>query len=199
MGTRNLTMVINKAGETKVAQYGQWDGYPEGQGSIALAFLQECDLDKFEEKINKISWFTDEEIDEINQNSWMETYPWLSRDTGANILNAIYHGSYVERDVISGDKTHECDITKLVNEEKFAGDSLFCEWAYVIDLQKGTFEVYRGFQEEPLAEDERFYSLFEQPEHRTDVYYPVKLAKEYKLDNLPTYFEFIDEFAEEEE
>lgn len=30
MGTRNLTMLISD-GETKVAQYGQWDGYPGEQ------------------------------------------------------------------------------------------------------------------------------------------------------------------------
>ena len=58
---------------------------------------------------------------------------------------------------------------------------MFCEWAYVIDLQKGTFEVYEGFQKEPISEDERFYSFFEQPEHRTDAYYPVKKVKEWKL------------------
>lgn len=31
MGTRNLTCVVLD-GEFKVAQYGQWDGYPEGSG-----------------------------------------------------------------------------------------------------------------------------------------------------------------------
>ena len=31
MGTRNLTAVYLD-GQYKVAQYGQWDGYPEGQG-----------------------------------------------------------------------------------------------------------------------------------------------------------------------
>lgn len=32
MGTRNLTAVYID-GEYKVAQYGQWDGYPEGPGA----------------------------------------------------------------------------------------------------------------------------------------------------------------------
>ena len=40
MGTRNVTMVIHK-GETKVAQYGQWDGTPDGQGVTILGFLSE--------------------------------------------------------------------------------------------------------------------------------------------------------------
>ena len=44
MGTRNLTMVINQEGETKVAQYGQWDGYPSGVGASVLSFLKNKEL-----------------------------------------------------------------------------------------------------------------------------------------------------------
>src|SRR3546814_20563425 len=40
MGTRNLTCVVVD-GAYKVAQYGQWDGYPSGQGATARAFLRE--------------------------------------------------------------------------------------------------------------------------------------------------------------
>lgn len=39
MGTRGLTMVICD-GETKVAQYGQWDHYPEGNGITCLEFTK---------------------------------------------------------------------------------------------------------------------------------------------------------------
>ena len=46
MGTRNLTIVYVD-GEYKVAQYGQWDGYPEGQGATCLDFLR----NKMDEKI----------------------------------------------------------------------------------------------------------------------------------------------------
>ena len=35
MGTRGLTMVVSK-GKTRVAQYGQWDHYPSGQGRTAF-------------------------------------------------------------------------------------------------------------------------------------------------------------------
>ena len=40
MGTRNLTIVYSN-GEYKVAQYGQWDGYPEGLGVQLLKYLRE--------------------------------------------------------------------------------------------------------------------------------------------------------------
>lgn len=40
MGTRNLTMVKYN-GEIKVAQYGQYDGYPSGQGLTALRLCRD--------------------------------------------------------------------------------------------------------------------------------------------------------------
>ena len=38
MGTRHLIIVKNE-GEVKVAQYGQWDGYPDGVGTDIVNFL----------------------------------------------------------------------------------------------------------------------------------------------------------------
>ena len=160
MGTRNLTMVINKAGETKVAQYGQWDGYPEGQGKTILNFLRECNIDEFDKKLNKIQWFTDKEIDQLNrQENPLKAHPWLSRDLGGQILEAIYYGQYTQENVWGNNKTTKCHIDRLVDSSSFAGDGLFCEWAYVVDLSKNTFEVYEGYGKELLTENDRFYSL----------------------------------------
>ena len=44
-------------GQYKVAQYGQWDGYPEGQGITALTFLRDkMDLELFKEALRNLSY-----------------------------------------------------------------------------------------------------------------------------------------------
>jgi len=62
MGTRNLTMVISN-GKTKVAQYGQWDGYPSGQGAAILNFFKKADLKVFKEKVDTLpKWITQKQL-----------------------------------------------------------------------------------------------------------------------------------------
>lgn len=195
MGTRNLTMVVS-GGQTKVAQYGQWDGYPGGQGDTALAFLLNCDLDKFKEKVDVCRFLTNDEIETLNKASNpFEKHPWLSRDLGAQILSVVNGESYIERELgESIEKTVDFN-GELVNSEQFAGDSLFCEWAYVIDLDKRTFEVYEGFNDsKELTEKDRFFHLTQSEDVKKSKYNPVTLVKEYSLDELPTRAEFIDYF-----
>jgi hypothetical protein len=66
MGTRNLTKVIDKDGITRVAQYGQWDGYPEGQGKSMLDFISNYRmLDKIELSLAKCRFIDQAEIDQM--------------------------------------------------------------------------------------------------------------------------------------
>lgn len=163
MGTRSLICVV-KDNEYKVAQYSQWDGYPEGQGVKILKFIRENNIEEFKEKISKCSFVNGE-----------EKYSYLNRDTGADILSFII-------------KDNDENI-KLENSIDFAQDSLFCEWAYVIDLDKNTFEVYEGFNKEPLSKEERFYSEFNKKG-----YYPVKHVISFDLNELPTKESFLNYF-----
>jgi hypothetical protein len=202
MGTRHLICVV-KNGEYKVAQYGQWDGYPEGQGKDILNFLlNEMNREVFESKLSELSFITDEEykqrwldfgIDIDKCSGWVSydkrkefdnLYPENSRDTGAKILNLIQNS----------DKP-----LKIVDSVDFAANSLSCEWAYVIDLDKNTFEVYEGFNKSPLNQDERFANLKYVPEHRQEEYYPVKHVITFDLNNLPTEKEFLDNFKNKNE
>lgn len=205
MGTRHL-IAVHLDGEYKVAQYGQWDGCPGSQGADILAFIKLHNDETFVERVRQCQFATDEEVNEtwkefgveVNADNGFvsydiakthdEKYPTLSRDTGANVLPLIKlgEGKVLLRDSI-----------------EFAGDSLFCEWAYVIDLDKNTFEVYKGFNKSPLNEGERFKALEalndaeKTTKHRE--YFPVKLEAKWYLDELPTEAEFITTFNEEEE
>jgi len=194
MGTRNLTMVIAD-GETKVAQYGQWDGYPEGQGLTALRFLQSNDLESFKKKLSNVRFLNQQDEKEKGEflksigapDGWLNEqqnrafnlkYPYLSRDHGADVLKMIMDA---DNEVL------------LEDMSEFVTDSLFCEWACVIDFGKSTFEVYEGFNKEPLAEGERFKEM---PVEEGSEYYPVKLRKSYQLDGLPTEGDFLNDFRE---
>ena len=191
MGTRNLTMVYFN-GEYKIAQYGQWDGHINYTGVEILNFLKKYNIEYFKEKLNNCTLINKEKYNslwrefgvDLEKNSLVEIekmeqftvkYPSLSRDTGWAILEKI----------IESDADNPVLLQKDV---EFAVDSLFCEYAYVIDLDKNTCEIYTGFNQKRLAESDRFFFLQKESDNK---YYPIKLLKSYSLAELPTKDELI--------
>lgn len=160
MGTRNLTKVIDADGITRVAQYGQWDGYPEYTGTRILDFIKEHKmLDKIEQSLFKARFLTQDELSELSKpfvddngmmtfeqgNEWSVMYPSLSRDTGCDILKVLVYSS---------------GSIPLADESDFESDDLFCEGVYTIDFQTREFSskwnginVSLGFDELPTAEN----------------------------------------------
>jgi len=203
MGTRNLTMVISDK-KTKVAQYGQWDGYPSGVGLSLLSFLTNKELfDKFKNNLYKVRFLDKEGVDK----SFMEDYDknapiWSNEPDNRTDEQKIWFKTFMTRDlaeeVLVNIGNSELPEILIDDSSDFAADSLFCEWAYVIDLDKGTFEVYQGFNKEALTETDRFYPLQESIKEREDKYYPVKLLASFDLNNLPNEMDFLSIDKEEE-
>jgi hypothetical protein len=199
MGTRNLTMVIHKQ-ETKIAQYGQWDGYPEGQGATILTFCRsKARVKKLTDKLKNVRFATKEDDEEKDtflksigcKDGWMNegqankyhlAYPYASRDIGGEILELVANSK--DKEIVLHDST------------SFAGDSLFCEWAYVIDLDNRKLEVYSGFNKEPLTEDERFAKI--PLDKDSGGYTPIKCLEKFDLDKLPTKRKFISVLLKKE-
>lgn len=187
MGTRHMIAVVSDD-KYRVAQYGQWDGYPSGQGIGVLGFLASGKLESLKKNALKCSFVTDDEYRDLvkdytnaDADKFFGQYPQFSRDTGSGILSLV-------ADADNG--------MKLRDDYNFAADSLFCEWAYVIDLDKNTFEIYKGFNQTPLEANERFFGMVcERYANRkaSDTYYPVKLKKVFSLLDLPTIEEFLEE------
>jgi hypothetical protein len=202
MGTRNLTVVYSES-ELKVAQYGQWDGYPSGTGLDILDFLRNADLEAFKEKLKSVSFFTEQKLEkEDEMGEVYDRRPYLSRDLGSDILGAILNGSYLSRgyDINKGGFYAEeiaVNVDKLVNQFDFGFDSLFCEWAYVIDLDNDNLEVYKGFQQKPVLEGR--WASDEATSGVNKNYYSVNLVQTYSLDNLPTNEDFISILEPQEE
>lgn len=178
MGTRHLICVY-KGGEYKVAQYGQWDGYPSGQGIDILQFLHTWDRPKFEKQVDKLTWITGAEYDKIPQKTLADRAEF-SRDTSAKLLPMIQNSKRK---------------LKLVNNIDFAGDSLFCEWAYVIDLDENTFEVFEGGmkidRDKNDREDITIIGRFDDYDTDGD-YDTVKPVAVFALDDLPDADEFLN-------
>lgn len=188
MGTRNLTVVVFGE-EIRVAQYGQWDGYPSGNGVVILDFLRNKMNAKFFSGLLRTKFIDNKEIQKKWKNvgaddsvmvdmgvaeKFKEKYFQLSRDCGANVLEHIQNTS---------------GNIELGNEFVFGGDSLFCEWAYVVDLDNNCLEVYAGFNKTSLNGDGRFAYL----EKSWEEYKPIKLIKKYDLDALPQKRDFVRE------
>lgn len=163
MGTRNLTIVKSNR-QTKIAQYGQWDGHPSGQGKTVLSFLKNANLKTFKKKVDKLYWLTDEEKIELDKlKDVFAVHPHLSRDCGAKILDAVMYGKVEVYKGYNERATVEVNVTGLVNEEAFLKDGLFCKWAYEIDLDNNTLSVYAGgtspiktYNIDELPEQEQF-------------------------------------------
>lgn len=220
MGTRHLTIVKQK-GEIKVAQYGQWDGYPDGAGINAVNFLHEIRspemMERFRRRIELVRWATEQEIESINEAMEMSglseplnmLYPEFSRDTSTNLLWLIMNGKkhYLLPDnqearlestrfnlnnAKIAEKESE-EVTLLNNGIDFANDRLFCEWAWVIDLDEKKLECYCGGRTSDGPK-----GIFEKYDN------PIRLQASFNLPMTEDYGEFIAkceprEMTEEEE
>ena len=185
MGTRNLSL-CKKNGEIKIAQYGQWDGYPSGQGATILKFCRDKNnLERLEKCLDKIHLITELkdfviEYDKLapeytNQpdNRTPEMKAWFSalmhRDIGGGIFENI-----INLDTSKMPKVMESNIYIHLYEDLDKTENycdLWIEYAYLINFDTNKLECY-GYR---------------------------KLLKEYDLNNLPTVKEFIAELENDEE
>ena len=145
MGTRHFIGVISD-GKYKIANYGQFDGYIEGQGAMILNFLSKADLNIFRKKLNNCRFIEQSELRQLYVNAgdvpenksgfvtsevaknFSEMYPSLTREAGAHILDIVYNS---------------IGEVPLWNREDFLSDELWCEFGYVIDMDRETLHCYR--------------------------------------------------------
>lgn len=188
MGTRGAIVFVAD-GQTKVI-YNHYDSYPDGLGvdilnwlsnTLSTNKLQDVEIEPLLKRaitnltpVDENGEPTPEQQERVKQyheqvSTGKDWYSWL-RGTQGNpgaILTATY---YVEAGT------------------DWLRDSLFCEWAYVVDFDLRVFEVHEGFQSQPHDKG-RFAVLGQLPAKAGyssgREYYPVALKLVIPFDDLP--------------
>ena len=103
--------------------FNHYDSYPGGSGVYILEFIKKvnigCGWDKIKESVSSMSTIED---DYGNFEIGIEDF-----------LSRLYNGK----------------IKNTNTDSEFIKDSLFCEYAYIINLDSMKLEFYNGFQKKP--------------------------------------------------
>lgn len=185
MGTRNLSL-CKKDGEIVIAEYGQWDGYPDGQGKTIFEFCQnkenitrlKAELENIRD-INTLPEFL-KEYDELapqwsneKDNRTEAMIYWFeclaSRDVGGMIFENIISVDKTKLPKVMDNLIYLNPYEDLAETENYC--DIWIEYAYLINLDTNKLECY-GYSE---------------------------LIGVFDLDNLPTVEYFLAELAEKEE
>ena len=163
MGTRNLTVVKDSQGTTKIALYGQWDGYPSYSGIKALEFLRDkTNRDNLLDSLDLVQFIDEDESNQIwesfehdadDPTKFQLVHPGLTRDTGIDILKFV--GS-----------PYRLNVVKMIDNSEFRNDTLFCEGVYEVDFKTNKFITTYGGMEikydlDNLPTDELYLASFE--------------------------------------
>jgi hypothetical protein len=147
-------------GTTKIAQYGQWDGYPSYSGIQALEFLRNKEWQALlQSKLDNVEFVSDEEVDQLykqyestdwENKDFLNAYPGLHRDTGIGILAVVANAT---------------DTIKSVDNTEFANDTLFCEGIYEVDFSTNKFiTIYAdnkvSYDLDDLPSDEEYLAMW---------------------------------------
>lgn len=86
---------------------------------------------------------------------------------------------------------------KFNDYASFMHDSLFCEWAYIINVDTEMLEIYKGFNKNAYSEGRYVLPRIKREWLPNETYYGVKLVKEISLNDI--IMGKIEKFTEEDE
>ena len=173
--------------------YNHFDSYPENLGLIALSSCNRIasDFDNYYAKAEQVRRVDPDDVPTSRQVKKFENYlaeHWMRNDKEKPSWYDLLHA-------LQGDFLGTINLGFINDNRAFAGDSLFCEWGWLINFDDRCLECYRGFvpygEGIPLSEG-RFADM--EPEiaaHRTNQYGPIHLLGTFPFDSLPDEEDFI--------
>lgn len=182
MGTRG-SIGVRVDGVDKLA-YNHFDSYPEGLGVDMLAQARALAKDANAAQMARDLRVVDEDTPVTAED--IEKYGHMMNLGVGEQSPTDWYCLLRE----AQGSLREClDMGVMLDAGDFIRDSLFCEWAYIINFDTRKLEVYEGFKDAPHTLGR--FATMGPPERNGDTYYPCALIAEFDLDNLPSKAKFL--------
>lgn len=187
MGTRGAYGF--RQGSKDILGYCHWDSYPSGLGKDILAYCRSRTPAQMAETASRIVLIghdhvpTEQEI--ADHRDLLDTGVGNQSVTDPYCLLRGAQGSLEAYDV--------ANHYLMVTAGDFLADGLFCEYAYIVNLDEGVLECYEGFSKDPMAAG-RYAALHDHGE-----YYGVVLKATYPLSSLPDDASFLADLEPQED
>lgn len=176
MSTRGFLGFVANGRET--ITYVHYDAYPSALGVDVLKWaLTVTDWDTVRERAANLVHIDGDVMPTEEQRAALAQYAQPgrggSKDDPGEEWYRLLHGTF-------GDPEATLSAGYAPHAPDWPGDSVWCEWGYLIDCDARAFELYKGFQQTPHKG--RFA---DRATNSRSGYQPVKLHASWPLDALP--------------
>lgn len=170
MGTRGC-YGFRKNGVDKLT-YNHWDSYPDCLGHDVVEFCKSTSVEELNAIFDRIIL-----VDEMSKPTKKQIDECIGFYDGSVSTGSVEEWYCLLRETQGNLNVYKRGLKYMINSCEFIKDSLFCEYAYIINLDTNCLEFWVGFQREP-REGNRYGTEAE------NKYYPCKLLEEYSLGEI---------------
>ena len=126
--------------------YNHFNSYPKNLGKNVLLFIARTPLKQLKNIAQNITL-----VDHYSVPS-QDLIKKYKRFSNLNVSRGSNRGwYYLLRDTQGDLFPYNDGLQHLIDYHEFLYDSLYCEWAYIINLDKDLLEVYKGFNKNIYA------------------------------------------------
>lgn len=183
MGTRGC-YGFRKNGIDKLT-YNHFDSYPDCLGYDVVQFCKETSIEEMNKIFDRIILVEEDSKPTVEQIA--ECMKYYNGDVSTRTPEDWY---CLLREAQGDLNVYKNGLKYMIDNHDFIKDSLFCEYAYIINLDTNDLEFWVGFQHEPDTNNR--YGT-----EQDDGYYPCKMLACYPLG--PEYMEqwSVEEYVED--
>lgn len=179
MGTRGA-YGFRLNGKDKIT-YNHFDSYPDCLGNTMIDFIAETTDNELRVIAKRLVLVNEDDCPGRDNIAYYSMQGTLNLGVSSQRATDWY---CLLREAQGEPHFWKSGVNHMIDSHNFVYDSLFCEWAYIINLDEDTLEVYKGFNKRPGGKGR--YALPEDgPEWiGENGYFGVTLLDEIPLDDI---------------